>query len=206
MKCNNCGGALIWDYREGIIVCERCGLVFDKIILDHGDIYGNRDENSQLLTIKRVRQYSKRGLIKYRTMLDLYYKGLRMVKDKPWLEIDYTKVFEHRRFVKTIRSIASIKACENIEKRGYWDVIKEGMEIIEKINPAFLNRSDRGKYALAYIFMEKMRTGRFPDKEKVMEIFNISDTNYKRLCSLALKIMNMANTTGNGSLKLIKIG
>ncbi|MEM4684226.1 MAG: hypothetical protein QXW45_05570, partial [Thermosphaera sp.] len=53
--------------------------------------------------------------------------------------------------------------------------------LIEKLNPALLSRSERSKYALAYMLSVRVKTGKTPGPEEITKVFNISDTNYRRL-------------------------
>jgi len=129
------------------------------------------------------------SLVSYRYKIKLYEKGRKMVKDKPWLEVDFEKALENGKFIHTIISKASRRALKNIEECGYWDVVKEGLNYIGLKNPAFLARSERSKYALAYMVAVKSKTGRYPSKEDVVRIFNISDTSYRRLRALVERLL-----------------
>lgn len=125
----------------------------------------------------------------YAEILRLYKKGLKLVKGRPWLEVNYEKVFLEKRFVKAIMSRASAEALEDINKHNYWDVINEGMRIIAEANPALLNRSSRGNYALAYMMFVKASTGRFPEMDEVTKVFRISPSTYARYKTIISRIL-----------------
>lgn len=192
MECRSCGGPLIWDYSRGEVVCAKCGLVAD--VLTTFEAYEYRtpllgsEEHQKPANMRRTR----RGEVvspQYRQILRLYRKCTKIIKNKPWLEVDYEKVFKTGKFVMSVKSRASLNAVRNISILGYWDTLKKGLEFIKSVNPAFLARSERSKYALAYIVARKIETGSYPTCEEVITVFNISGTSYKRLCVLADKLI-----------------
>jgi len=192
MKCEFCGGILIWDYERGEVVCSHCGIVQGKLISSDipGYAIGKREEHLSLKERRfedsRVRVSSPR----YRKILKLYSTVSKKISDKPWLEVDYNKLFKTGRFVKTIISSASIRARERIEKHNYWELVNKGLEVLEKVNPALLARSERCKYALAYMVTRVIETGKIPSEEEVVSIFNVSGTSYRRLRAVVLSIQN----------------
>lgn len=201
MKCTSCNGLLIWDYEHGEIVCSSCGLVYDKLtsldVLEYTIIAATEVGKSEKW--RSLKHYPSK---EYKRKIRLYREGLKLVKDKPWLEVNFDRVFENGKFIHTIVSRASQRALKNIEIHGYWKVVQEGLEYIRSINPALLARSERSKYALAYIVAIRFKTGEYPDKNEVTKVFNISDTSYRRLCTLAeklfgecLKIRNYLNSS-----------
>jgi len=74
-----------------------------------------------------------------------------------------------------------MKARESIEKYEYWEIINRGLKVLETVNPALLARSERCKYALAYMIAKTIETGEIPGEEEVTSVFNISETSYRRL-------------------------
>jgi uncharacterized Zn finger protein (UPF0148 family) len=191
VKCSICGGLLIWDYEKGEVVCSNCGLVHGKLTTLEVAEYRVVDNCNNFKEVRKqsgkTRSLESR---EYKYHLKLYRKCVKIIKGKPWLEINYEKVLESGKFIHTIKSRASMKALRNIDENGYWSMIQEGLKYIASINPAFLARSERSKYALAYIVAVKIKTGKYPSKEDVVYVFNISDTSYRRLCMIAEKILN----------------
>ncbi len=188
MKCSTCGGTLIWDYERGEVVCSSCGLVHYTLTTLECQYYrvNNVEEDSTREQPRSIKPVVSR---EYRKLLRIYKKTIKLVKNKPWLEVDYNKIINEKKHVHAIKSKASIKAVKNIEEYGYWDIVKKGLEFINSVNPAFLARSERSKYALAYMVAVKLETGRYPSREDVVKIFNISNTSYNRLWSIAEKIL-----------------
>lgn len=180
---------LIWDYEHGEVVCSKCGIVHER--LSTLEIVEYRyNTNSEKET--PLRHIVEKPIVsrEYRRFIKIYMKYRKITRNKPWLEIDYAKIQDDSKLVKTLRSRASINAVKNIEENGYWDLVKEGLNYISIVNPALLARSERGKYALAYIIAAKLKTGVYPSRDLVKEIFNISDTSYRRLCIVANKLIH----------------
>ena len=51
-----------------------------------------------------------------------------------------------------------------------------------------LARSERCKYALAYMVSKIINTGKIPGEEEIVSVFNVSETSYRRLRALVLNI------------------
>ncbi len=189
-QCPVCGGILVWDYQRGEVICSSCGLVVDRIY-----DYSPLRENEETITWRniKIRNNPKKNkkLHEYKLHIRLYIKAQSYVKDKPWLEIDYEKIFRTGKMINTIKSSATIRAEKNITDKKLWKQIEHGLRIIEEIHPVALARSGRGKYALAYIVSTYIHKNFFPGQKEVIEIFNISETSYKRLIKLAKKILSM---------------
>jgi len=187
---------LVWDYERGEVVCSSCGLVVDKITtleawsyrVNNNEVEQGRRE-AHVATIRNRVQSSR----EYRRLLKIYKLATKIVKEKPWLEVDYEKVIESGKFVLTIKSKASIKALKNIVEYGYMELVKEGLDYISSVNPALLARSERSKYALAYMVAVKIKTGELPTRESVLKVFNISNTSYNRLRNIVEKILREAS-------------
>jgi transcription initiation factor TFIIIB Brf1 subunit/transcription initiation factor TFIIB len=187
---------LVWDYERGEVVCSSCGLVVDKITtleawsyrVNNNEVEQSRRE-ANVATIRGRAQSSR----EYRRLLKIYKLATKIVKEKPWLEVDYEKVIESGKFVLTVKSKASIKALKNIVEYGYMGLVKEGLDYISSVNPALLARSERSKYALAYMVAVKIKTGVLPTRESVLRVFNISNTSYNRLRNIVEKILREAS-------------
>ena len=187
---------MVWDYERGEVVCSSCGLVVDKITtleawsyrVNNNEVEQGRRE-ANVATIRGRVQSSR----EYRRLLKIYKLATKIVKEKPWLEVDYEKVIESGKFVLTVKSKASIKALKNIVEYGYMELVKEGLDYINSVNPALLARSERSKYALAYMVAVKIKTGELPARESVLKVFNISNTSYNRLRNIVEKILREAS-------------
>lgn len=196
MECDFCGGQLVWDYHRGEMVCTKCGLVVGVLTtLEVNEYRVPLSKNEKYGEVVAVSKIQRRSVVssEYKRALKLYRECTRIVKGKPWLEVDYEKVFKTGRFVMSVKSKASMNALRNINILGYWSTLKKGLEFINSINPAFLARTERSKYALAYMIARKIETGNYPTCEEVTSVFNISSTSYKRLCALADKLIAYAS-------------
>ena len=178
----------MWDYFYGIVVCSNCGVVVERVYYDGPP---RVNENEEIWRMIRTRGNPRVNPVVHslRQHYKLYRKAQTYVEGRPWLMVDYDKFFETGRMVHTITSKATVEAVRNIEENGLWEVVEQGLKIIEEKNPALLARSGRGKYALAYMVAEYVSNKRFPPVEKVVEIFNISETSYRRLVKLVKELM-----------------
>lgn len=186
-RCPECGGALVWDEKSGFVVCGSCGLVVDRVF-----DYAGPAQSPEEIERQGRRGRPRRAVVDragYRLRLKLYSKVAKISSERPWLVVDADKVLKTGRFLYSLKSKASIEAEKNIEERGLWDMVKLGLSIIEKKNPALLARSLRGRYALAYMLAYAGLHGKMPPEEEVVEVFNISGTSYKRLASIARGIV-----------------
>jgi len=188
-----CGGILVWDYQTGEVICSSCGYVIDKIYY-YGPV--NEDENEAIWREVRMRKNPKRNpsIHRYRYHLKLYHEAYSYVKNKPWLEINYEKIFESGKMINTLKSHATLEAEKNISSKNLWRTIYEGLKFIEKNYPVALARSGRGKYALAYIVSTYLNHGKIPDIKEVVNTFNISETSYRRLVKIAKEIVSIKTT------------
>jgi len=192
-KCPYCGGDLIWLYETGEIVCSSCGSVVGRI----DDWRPTRsDENEEIWREIRTREKPKFNPIarKYRRDYKLYREAESYLRNKPWLEIDYQKYFATGRMINTIKSRASIEAENKISDKKLWSVIEYGLKYVESVNPAALARSARGKYALAYMVARYLENKSFPHLNEVTELFNISETSYRRLLKIAKEVVLVKET------------
>ncbi len=189
-ECPICGGPLVWDYREGEVICSSCGYVVDRIY-DYGP--PREDEEEQIWREIKIRKNPRRNPTtpRYRLHMKLYHRAYSYVKNKPWLEIDYERVFETGKMINTIKSRATIDAERKISDKNLWKQIDEGIKFIEKTYPVALARSGRGKYALAYIVTTYLKTGSYPPVKEVVDTFNISETSYRRLIKIAREILSL---------------
>jgi transcription initiation factor TFIIIB Brf1 subunit/transcription initiation factor TFIIB len=192
-RCPVCGGQLIWDYERGEIVCSRCGLVVDKIYY-----YGPPRSRGEEETPTQEQQAPTRRIKReYRIHMSRYRMARRYVRNRPWLEVDYDTVIETGRMIRSIKSKTTLEAEKNIMELGLKDRLDEILKLIEKIYPVALARTDRSRYALAYMLYKILSSGRLPREEEVIRIFMISPTSYKRLEKTLDKILER--------MKLIRI-
>ncbi len=185
-----CDSYLIWDYERGEVICSSTGEVVDKIY-----DYTPHPLHEKIEVIeqrqKLVRTRPKRNPVekKYRKHLLFYNKASRIIESKPWLTVDYDKLFKIGRFIKTLSSHSTNKALRNIEEKGIRRDLDKVIEIIKEVEPAAVSRTERAKYALAYIVLKLALTSNPPEVAEVTRLFNISTTTYRRLERLAKRII-----------------
>lgn len=194
MRCGYCGGQLVWDYERGEVVCSSCGIVHHQLA-DFEVAEYRVEPASRSELVKKHSEVARHAKLKeYKYIVKLYARCRKITARKPWLDVDYYKVLSTGKFVLTLTSEASLKARKNVEEYGYWDILKKGLEIVLRVNPALLARTERCKYALAYMVARKLESGRLPPQEEVTRIFNISSTSYKRLCTIASRVAASAQS------------
>lgn len=183
-RCPLCGGILVWDYERGEVTCSSCGTVIDTIY-DYSPPYRKND----ISYTGRTEPARHNGRHKeYYIHIRRYNLVQKYVMGRPWLHIDYDKYLNTGKLVKTIKSDATINAERNIEELGLRHELQHYLKLIERVYPAALARTERSKYALAYILSYLDKKKRPPLEHRVINIFNISSTSYKRLLRLAKKI------------------
>ncbi len=182
-----CSGYLVWDYERGEVICSSTGEVVDRIY-DYGPTI-MKPETRERLELE-LRSKPKRNHLELRYSRDyrVYLEAEKRVRGKPWLVVDYDKLLKTRRFVKTISSHNTIRALDNIRRLGLERDLKKVMELIETVEPSALSRTERARNALAYIVMSFLDKHRPPDPLETVEIFQISNTTYKRLERVAKRI------------------
>lgn len=190
--CPECGSHLVWDYQKGEVTCPSCGRVVDRIYYDGPVRESESEEVWRNIRIRRNPRINKL-YVSYKHHARMYRRVESYVRGKPWLEVDYDKVFETGKLVNSIKSRATIEAERKIESKNLWGLIERGLKFISEVNPAVLARSGRGKYALAYIVSTHLNEKRFPAAREVIETFNVSETSYRRLLKIAREILLVKN-------------
>lgn len=173
----------VWDYNNGFVICIDTGEVIDRIY-DYSNYRFDTEEAHNRVEVLKVKGgYSR----KYHDYLALERRAKRLTKGKPWLRVNYVKLYEQGKFIKTITSLRSASAVDRVINGGIHEVLDKIIKIIEDIEPAALARTERAKYALAYIVYLKT-LGKCIDLLKLVEMFNISQTTIKRLEKIADRV------------------
>lgn len=188
-----CEGHLIWDYERGEVICAQTGEVVDRIY-DYGPCKVHQDVTED----HRRRNYDEylrirdheRFMRLHRYHLKMYYKAMNMVKNRPWLNINYTKLFAQGKFVRTIESSNTQIAIKNVKEIGLYDILNKIAEALGEIDPMVVSRTERSKLALAYMYYKTVICRERIDLKEVSRIFMISITTCKRLEKLLKRIMN----------------
>lgn len=184
---SECRGQLIWDYVRGDIICSSTGEVVDRIYSYERPMPKEETLERMMLELKK-RPKTNTIYNKYKVHMKFYIEAEKIVKNKPWLTVDYEKLFEQKKFVKTINSTSTLRALENIKKLGLEKELKHVINLVKNIDPSILSRTERSKNALAYIILHLIKYKTTPDVKETIKIFNISLTTYRRLEKIAKKI------------------
>ncbi len=180
-RCPECGStSILWDYKNGSIVCGDCGLVIDNIydytyrIQEQNDYY-----NCKPKLISDYQYITKRSR-RYKNM----YSRLKMLKPiisrrlKRYLIIDEKALKE---YLNGLRSHVKIfKYHKEIRIPVETKIIIE--KVIDK-DPVLTSRTDRAKIALALIILDILNNGK-PNIRKIARETFISVTHVRRLSKL----------------------
>ncbi|HDD25809.1 MAG TPA: TFIIB-type zinc ribbon-containing protein [Acidilobales archaeon] len=192
MKCPECGSVeLVWDYKGGCVVCSACGLVIDSIYVNQ--VNGFRDEgleNARMKAKEKVKTHKKLKVLGDQEMAKRFKLYMDLLNNKRVKLAFETKALTE--FIYGKRAPVKI-----LVKRG--TKIDESLKtrlsaIINIINkyPRLASRTDRAKYALAYMIYSLINTGRIDFKE-VTRKFNLSFAHARRLYSqLSSEVINEA--------------
>ena len=177
-----CRGYLVWDYARGEIICTLTGEVVDRII-DYSRVnkyYNENRHNIRRVNIDAVKKHEK-YLRTHRCYLRIYNKALNLVKNKPWLNVDFDKLFKLGKFVETLESENTRRALENMRSLGLLNKLEQILNIVSEIDPTTTSRTKRARLALAYMLYKRVVLRQQVDPREVTELFKISSTTFKRL-------------------------
>ena len=191
---HDCDGYLIWDYFTGDIVCSKCGTVVGRIY-DYGP--QRMTEDRLLLEQMRLKQVGKPknfpNLKRYNSNMELYRKASKIAKKKGF-EVDYDKLLENKKFLYVFKTNRTIKAIKNVKENNLMDKINYGLEVLEKSAPHVYFRltawTDRAKYAIGY-YIYMVLNGEKPHYKKMISMFNISETHYRRISKIAEEVLEI---------------
>lgn len=186
---NICSGEIIWDYDRGEVICSSTGEVIDRIY-DYGPIHERPETIEQRHLLLKNRPRINIVERRYRKHLRTYIIAERMIRDKPWLHVDYDRLFETGKFIHTIRSRSTDRALKNVKQNGLEKKLKKILDLIKEIDPVAISRTERAKLALAYILLNYIEKNTPPDIGETVSIFNISHTTYRRLDRIARRLYN----------------
>ncbi len=181
IRCPECGStSILWDYKNGSVICGNCGLVIDNI---YDYTHRSREQNDYYSYKPRLisdyQRITKRNR-RYKNM----YNRLKMLKPiisrrlKRYLVIDEKALKEYLNGLRP--HVKIFKYHKEIQ------IPIETKIIIEKIinkDPVLTSRTDRAKIALALIILDMLNNGK-PDIRKIAKETFISVTHVRRLTKL----------------------
>jgi len=177
MECPECKSQkLVWDYKRGDVICSSCGLIVDTIYVNHNHLSKDNE-----LTFKEKKYNGERKVLKMLAHDDiakkfnLYMNFLNNKRVKLMFE---TKALTEYIYGKRAPVKILVKKGTNIDEEIKCK-LKTIIDIINKY-PRLASRTDRAKYALAYMVYSLINTGKV-DIYEISKKFNLSVTHAKRL-------------------------
>jgi len=170
MKCQCCGSEeLVWDYKNGAVVCSSCGCVAD-IIYDAHTYSNNGSVNRVAERLYRLQRMVRRKMVKEAMKrFELEKRGYILVNG----------VVIHSRSLAALRIVESNSAVK--------EHVERGLRILEAFAPTKLSRSIRSRYALAYAVAKMMRNEDVSAKE--LTLFSIGKSTAARVVNEAKQIL-----------------
>jgi uncharacterized Zn finger protein (UPF0148 family) len=176
MRCPYCGSEeLVWDYKNGAVVCSSCGCIVDTIYVSQPRASGrggsSRAVEKPYRFEKRLRREAVREALK---RFELEKRGY---------------VFVNGRAVH-LRSLAALKNTElNSDVKR---LVDEGLKVLQQVAPS-LSRTIRSRLALAYA-VAKMLRGSAPSIAELMQLFSVGRTTASRVIREAEEILQQFNS------------
>ncbi|BFH73357.1 TFIIB-type zinc ribbon-containing protein [Sulfurisphaera javensis] len=150
MKCPYCGSEnLVWDYKNGNLVCTECGSVLDKIY--SYDNYQDNNEEIILVTKSLYPDFFQKieRITKYNKVRTVKRKGLE-------------KIIVYNGSLLRESSLNALKAIENNEKLLLlYDIIDT--------HPMFQSKNSKYKLAVALYLYDKREFNRLSRNLNISE-------------------------------------
>jgi len=187
MKCKQ----LVWDYKNGEIICIDNGEVVGKIY-DYSPPRAMKStavktKNTTHTRIKQMRHH-RRSIMAYKEVLRLKEKlGDKYIVDEE--KYIYQRTWEKGKIHYTIKHVKTIEVEQSLSNEDL-QKINKGITMLEEKYPWILQRTIRTRYALGYMFYEYINKGKIPPKEEIIKKMKISLTTYKRLRHLLTQLVS----------------
>lgn len=165
MICPEClnENTIIWDYKNGVLVCSACGTVLDRLY----DFECNRTNNVN----SEVHEYAKRNLnektihIERRLRLcenriNMYFKVFRKFNLRPGVKVK-DEVIKELALGKKVKLVKTLTRCNAVDLSSVLSgsELEQAKIILNLINecPRLASRTDRVKQALAVLILYKIK-------------------------------------------------
>lgn len=195
MNACECGNVnLIYDYRDGLVICPSCGLVVTKII-DNTPTFPRHPQRSVRTPYSVVKDV-KNLLRRYVSNKTLYKHAVKIAKriEKCGLLVDYDKFIKNGgRMIKTFYYKYNDEIYRNIDEKKIHTYVQAGMIMLMKHRADLLCRTERGKLALAFIVGYKHLVGDYPKPSFVTQTFRIAQTTYRRIMEQVTEVFQTLN-------------
>ncbi len=182
MICPECGSTnIIWDYKNGVLVCAECGIVIDRIYVQYEKRKNIevRKNHNYLLSKAFDRKEQRKEYSRKRKRLRKMSRLLNEVKDKPHLAVDMKAVKEY-----LMGERAHVKLFKHKKWRPKNDLLlKKIIDNIVNNDPILASRTERAKWAIAKIFLQLV-TNRKVDTRSIANETKLSITHVRRLINV----------------------
>ncbi len=164
IACPYCGSLeTIWDYKNGYVVCSRCGYVLDKIYDMHAVRHYYDDSTSydnQYGTHACINTYSGKLVLAQRRTKK-YFSLVKSLKDKDKFTIHIEAgIASANKRVKTIIRKDTLRLIEVLRRKSE---IAESLKEIDTRYPRLASRTERVRIAAAMMLL-MIRNGEDPAK------------------------------------------
>ncbi len=181
--CPECRSTdIIWDYRNGYIICTNCGLVLDRIYVKCIDRKKNEINNRKLISEVFGERKRKQEYYKKNNRVRRITRIINEIKSRPYLTLDTNAVNEY---------LLGKRPHVKLFKYKTWapnnDLILK--QIIEKVvnnDPVLASRTERAKWAIAKILVQ-LSTNKSVDVKSIANETKLSVTHIRRLISVIQK-------------------
>jgi uncharacterized Zn finger protein (UPF0148 family) len=163
MRCPYCGSEeLVWDYKNGAVVCSSCGCIVDTIYVSQPRASGGGGSPRAVEKPYRLQRALKKSIVREaKRRFELEKKGY---------------VFVNGRAVH-LRSLAALKNTElNSDVKR---LVDEGLKVLQQVAPA-MSRTIRSRLALAYAVAKLLR-GEEASLNELRALFSIGRTTAVRI-------------------------
>lgn len=165
MICPEClsKNTIIWDYKNGVLVCSACGTVLDRLY----DFECNRTININ----SEIHEYTKKSLNERTVRIErylrlcenrvnMYFKVFRKFNLRPGVKVK-DEVVKELTLGKKVKLVKTLTRCNAVDLSSVLSgsELEQARIILNLINeyPRLASRTDRVKQALAVLILYKIR-------------------------------------------------
>lgn len=165
MICPEClsKNTIIWDYKNGVLVCSACGTVLDKLY----DFECNRATNVNNEVYGYVRKNLNEKTVRTEKCLRLrenrvntYFKVFRKFNLRPGVRVK-DEVIKELALGKKVKLVKTLTRCNAVDLSNVLSgpELEQARIILNLINecPRLASRTDRVKQALAVLILYKIK-------------------------------------------------
>jgi len=162
LRCEMCGGELVWDYRTGDVICSSCGAVVDRIYVEEK----TNQAEERMVRIGRNASTAPKSYRMFRSVYRRMSSGRKLTINND----------SFQSFLKTGKHVGVLEHPVNQELRRILSSDEELSMIYRKIerSHAFSGRTMRTKVAAAMIIRSYRHGGEKEVKRDLGEISRVT--------------------------------